>query len=148
MIGWEIYGRGGRPKHLAPTERRYYQLWRLILLPEHQWPAALTSYTIKQIYLMREMCFIPLAIGPDAPSPLIEANWYLADGRPRCCPLFETYNRDSRRGALGTLLQERIGEHEKRMRTLDTGDVYWLEDYPWMLTEYSKLEAFAGFHSI
>jgi hypothetical protein len=138
---------------MTRTERRrfirtYYQLWALILLPEHQWPEAITPLTIKQVYLLREMCFIPLAIGPDPPSPLTEntSTWYRSDGKPLKLPLFDTYSSEGRRGQLGSLLQDRLTEHSKRMSTL--GNKWEVDDYPWLIHEESHLEGFAGFHLI
>ena len=154
---------GGRhPKHLTPPERRrfirtYYQLWALILLPEHQWPVAIASHTIKQVYLLREMCFVPLAIGSDLPGPKMQ-EYFPSDeqwaaykdrkGRKGIYPAFTCYCNEGRRGALGHVLASRLNEHEKRMATLDTGDVYWVDTYPWLLREETRAEGFAGFFLI
>jgi hypothetical protein len=94
------------------------------------------------------MCFIPLAIGPDPPSFKAESMWYRADGKPCRYPPFQAYSRDGRRGALGTLLDDRLCEHEQRMKTLDTGNVHWVDTDPWILREESRAEGFAGFHLI
>jgi hypothetical protein len=116
-------------------------------MDEQHWPSAITSHSIKQIYLLREMCFIPLAIGPDPPSPLIESEfWYRRDGTPYRFPLFDIYSRNGRRGKLGSLLQERLEWHQKRMSVLYKGEAHWVDTDPWFRREESRFEGFAGFH--
>jgi hypothetical protein len=128
-----------------------------MLLPSDQWPAAITPLTVKQVYLLREMCFIPLAIGLDLPGPKMQeyfpsdekwAAYKARKGRKGIYPVYTMYCSEGRRGALGELFMGRLLEHEERMKTLDMGDVHFVDTYPWLLREESRMEGFAGFHLI
>jgi hypothetical protein len=118
----------------------------LIGLDERQWPSAIASHTIKQVYLMREMCFIPLAIGPKDPCPRLEERWFRPDGTPRRHPFFGSYSSDGRRGPLGSLLVDRIYKHVKKMDASETAEAACVDDDPWLIVEDSFSEGFGGFH--
>ncbi|KAF2795960.1 hypothetical protein K505DRAFT_373551 [Melanomma pulvis-pyrius CBS 109.77] len=123
------------PRKLTKTERRrfirtYYQLWNLIQIDEQQWQPTAASLSMKQVYLLREMCWIPLPIGEDLPGPQMKQFF----------PDFMFYEYEGRRGKLGSALQETINDHAKKK------DSWWINDCPWLVRKETKNEGYAGFH--
>lgn len=101
-------------------------------LEEGQWPPAIDLLLIKQLYLLREMCWIPLPIGDDLPGPRMQQN----------LPDFYRYDTEGRRGKLGSVLQIRIEDYVKQK------DSWWCDYYPWLMRKETRREGYGGFHML
>ena len=131
----------GHPDRLTQTERRrfirtYYQLWYLIRMDKDHWSAAISPFSMKQIFLLREMCFIPLAIGEDLPGPKIQEEYASAKAERRRRPIYYRYQNEGVRGELGSLLFLIAEEHLERVG----------HDDPWMIRKETRFEGYGGFH--
>ena len=96
---------------------------------EH-WQANTKAFSIKQIYLLREMCWIPLPIGDDLPDPDLVKDF----------PRFSGYGAKGRRGRLGFALQRTIEEFVEHKNSMSC------DDDPWLPRPESRKEGYAGFH--
>lgn len=99
-------------------------------LDEQQWQPAIVPLSIKQVYLLREMCWIPLPIGEDLPGPRMQQRF----------PNFTFYQREGQRGKLGSALQKIIDDHVKQK---DSG---YCDEDPWLVRPETRNEGYAGFH--
>jgi hypothetical protein len=120
---------------LTATERRrfirtYYQLWSLIRQDENQWPSGIASLSIKQVYLVREMCWIPLPVGDDMPTARMEERF----------PKFAQYGREGRRARLGAALFKAIEAYVERKNS------WFCDEDPWLIRPETRSEGYAGFH--